>query len=185
MRSLVLQVFDFSVDGISAKEGTEFFDYSRAVPDDPAYEKWLVDSLERAGTHIMGRVTYEGMARYFPTATGAIAAAMNQTPKAVFSRTLTTADWAGTTIRGGDLATEIAALRQEGTGEILAHGGVSFAQSLVRLDLADEYRLTLVPYLAAAGQHLFADLPAPRPLELLSSTSFPNGLVTVTYRRPR
>jgi dihydrofolate reductase len=97
MRPVVLQVFDLSIDGVIGAEGTEFFDFCRAIPDDPAHAAWLVSSLERAGVHIMGRVTYEGMAQYFPTATGGIADVLNRAPKAVFSSTLQVADWAGAT----------------------------------------------------------------------------------------
>lgn len=193
MRPVVLQVFYYSLDGIIAEEGTEFNEFCRAVPDDPAYEAWLVDCLERASVHIMGRVTYEAMARHFPTATpadherqattDAIADVMNRTPKAVFSRTLPTADWPESTILRGDTAEEIDALRRHGTGEILAQGGASFAQSLARLDLADEYRLTVFPYLAGDGKRLFADLGKPRHLELVSSTAFACGVIALTYRR--
>ena len=75
----------------------------------------------------MGRVTYQGMAGHFPTAAGPIVEVMNSAPKAVFSRTLRSADWAGTTIVGGDIAEELDKLRRQGDGEILAHGGLSFA----------------------------------------------------------
>jgi len=188
MRPVILQVFDFSLDGIIGEENTEFSEFCRAVPDDPAYEAWLVGSLERAGVHIMGRVTYEGMAQHFPTANDAIADVMNRSPKALFSRTLRTADWHGTTILRGDTAEEIDALRRHGTGEILAQGGVSFAQSLVALDVVDEYRMTVFPWLAGTGRRLFADLASPRQLELVSSTTFANGVLALTYRpyrRPR
>jgi dihydrofolate reductase len=194
MRPVVLQVFDYSLDGIIGEEGTEFYEFCRAVPDDPAYEAWLVGSLERAGMHIMGRVTYEEMARHFPTAssadheregtTDAIADVMNRTPKAVFSRTLPAADWPESTILRGDTAEEIDALRRRGTGEILAHGGASFAQSLARLDVVDEYRLTVYPYLAGDGKRLFAGVGKPRHLELVSSTAFASGVLALTYRRP-
>lgn len=134
----------------------------------------------------MGRVTYQGMAQYFPTATGhPYASIMNQARKAVFSGTLKTADWANSTILNGDIATEIEKLRSEGAGEILAHGGVSFAQSLVRLDLVDEYRLTVFPYLVGSGRSLFADVAKPGSLELASGTPFGNGTVGLVYRRPR
>jgi dihydrofolate reductase len=185
MRPVVLQICELSIDGIIVGEGTELFDYCRAIPDDPAHEAWITGSLERAGVHIMGRATYEGMAQYFPTATGGMADAMNRVPKAVFSSTLQAVGWAGTTIVSGDLAAGLDALRQHGSGEILAHGGIRFAQSLARLDLVDEYRLGIVPGPAGAGPALFADLPGPRPLELRSSTAFANGIVALTYRRPR
>lgn len=185
MRQVVLQIFDFSLDGIIGEENTEFHEFCRAVPDDPAYLAWLVRSLDRAGVHIMGRNTYEMMTRHFPTAIDAIAHIMNRSPKTVFSRTLQTAEWAGSTIISGDTVSEIDALRRHGTGEILAQGGARFAQSLARLDVVDEYRLTVYPYVAGRGTPLFTDLAKPRQLELVSSTAFANCLLALAYRRHR
>ena len=62
---------------------------------------------------------------------------------------------------------------------------MSFVQSLVRLDLVDEYRLNVFPYVAGTGRGLFADLTRPCPLELASSTAFGNGTVAMIYRRKR
>jgi dihydrofolate reductase len=185
MRPVVLQVFEMSLDGIIGEENTPFFDYCRALPDDPAHEASLVSSLERAGVHVMGRVTYEEMAVHFPTTTGPIAEVMNRTPKTVFSRTLPAADWPESTIARGELAAELEALKRSGTGEILAHGGAGFVRSLARLDLADEYRLTVFPFVAGSGRPLFADVAKPRSLELVSSTAFADGPVSLVYRRPR
>ena len=56
----------FSLDGIIAEQDTEFYRFCRAVPGDPEHEAWLVSSLERAGVQIMGEVTYQMMAQYFP-----------------------------------------------------------------------------------------------------------------------
>ncbi len=128
MRKLVLRVFDYSLDGIIGEEDTGFFEFCRQVPDDPAQEAWERNSLENAEVHIMGRVTYQGMAQYFPTATGhPYAGIMNQARKAVFSGTLKTADWVNSTILNGDIATEIEKLRSEGTGEILLAKHVTVA----------------------------------------------------------
>jgi dihydrofolate reductase len=185
MRKLVLRVFDYSLDGIIGEENTDFFEFCRQVPDDPAQEAWERKSLEGAEVHIVGRVTYQGMAQYFPTATDhPYADIMNNARKAVFSSTLETADWANSTVLSGDLAEGIEKLRSEGSGEILAHGGVSFAQSLVKLDLVDEYRLTIFPYVVGSGRALFA-AAKPGPLELVSATPFGNGTVALVYRRPR
>jgi dihydrofolate reductase len=186
MRTVVLHVFDYSLDGILGEEGTEFAAFCRETPDDPASKAWLGGCLDQAEAHIMGRVTFEGMAAYFPGAEDhPYAAIMNSARKAVFSRTLPGSDWSGTTILRGDLATELGKLRQEGDGEIIAHGGVSFARSLVRLDLVDEFRLQVFPFLAGSGQALFADVDKPRDLELVSSTPFGNQTVAMTYRRKR
>ncbi|HTW02020.1 MAG TPA: dihydrofolate reductase family protein [Streptosporangiaceae bacterium] len=186
MRKLVLQVFDYSLDGIIGVEDTAFFEFCRELPDDPDLEAWRRGALERAGLHIMGRKTYEGMAGYFPTADAGhpYAEIMNTAPKAVFSSTLKSAGWNNSTIVNGDTATEIEKLKQDGTGDIMAHGGVSFVQSLVRLDMVDEYLLTVFPYLAGPGASLFAELPGPQPLELVSGTAFGNGTVGLAYRRP-
>jgi dihydrofolate reductase len=187
VRKVVVQVFDYSLDGIIGQEDTDFFEFCRELPDDCGLEAWRLDSFERADVHILGRKMYEGAAQFFPTAPAdhPYAEFMNSATKVVFSSTLTTADWANTTIVNGDTAAEIEKLRQEGDGDIMVHGGISFVQSLVRLDLADEYRLSVFPYLAGTGLALFAGIAKPRPLELVSSTSFGNGMVGLVYRRHR
>jgi len=184
MRRVVLRVSDYSLDGIIGEEETDFFEFCRALPDDPALEAWTLSSLERAELHIMGRVAYEGMAQYFPTATDhPYAEVMNKAAKSVFSGTLKTAGWANSTVLSGDITEEIETLRREGTGEILAHGGISFARSLVRLGLVDEFRLSVFPYLAGCGRSLFTEVTKPGELELVSSTAFGNGMLGLTYRR--
>ena len=109
---------------------------------------------------------------------------VNAARKVVFSRTLPAAEWANTTIARGDTAVEIDKLRQDGDGHIIVSGGISFWRSLGRLDLIDEYRLTLVPYLAGDGARLFEDVGKARSLDLLSSTAFSSGL-QLEYRRRR
>jgi dihydrofolate reductase len=185
MRTVALHVYDYSLDGIFGEEETDFYKFCRSVPEDPEQEAWTFRCLERAEQHIIGRVTYEGMARYFPTATGhPFAGIMNQAPKAVFSSTLKTTGWANSAILSGGITEEIDKLKRAGSGEILAHGGASFARSLVRLGLVDEYRLTVSPYLAGSGTSLFADAARPGQLELVSSQAFANGTLGLTYRRP-
>jgi dihydrofolate reductase len=133
----------------------------------------------------MGRVAYQSMASYFPTATDdPNAEPLNAARKVVFSRTLKTADWANTTIASGDLAEEVGKLRRGGDGYIIVDGGISFWRSLARLDLIDEYRVTLVPYVAGEGARLFENAGKSRRLDLLSSTAFSNGL-QLDYRRHR
>lgn len=187
MRNLVVHVFDYSLDGIIGEEDTEFFDYCREIPDDPAVEEWTLSSFRHAGVHVMGRRTFDGMANYFPTADAddPYAEVMNSAPKAVFSHTLKSTDWANSTIVSGDTVKEIEKLKQQGSGDIIAHGGVSFVQSLVRLDLVDEYRLKVSSYLAGRGRALFAEVPKPHPLELMSSTTFASGALGLVYRRRR
>lgn len=184
MRTLVLKLSDYSLDGVVAVEDTEFFEFCRELPDDPEALARNLRALERADIHIMGRVAYEGMAGYFPTAADhPYADVMNAAPKAVFSDTLTTADWNNTVIVRGDTVAAIEKLKRDGAGEIIAHGGIGFARSLIGLDLVDEYRLAVFPWAAGSGRTLFADLPKPRSLRLESAVPFANGVVHLTYRR--
>jgi dihydrofolate reductase len=178
-------VFDYSLDGVIATEDTEFFQFCRDQPDDPAEDARGREFYAGADLHIMGRAAYQSMASYFPTATDdPNAEPLNTGRKFVFSRTLRTAGWANTTIVSGDLVEEVDKLRRGGDGYIVAHGGISFWRSLAQLDLIDEYRITLVPYLAGEGPRLFDDIGKSQRLYLASSIAFGSGL-QLDYRRHR
>jgi dihydrofolate reductase len=183
MRTVIARIFDYSIDGVIATEDTPFFDFCRELPDEPAVEERNRELYASADLHVMGRVAYLGGAGYFPTATDhPYADLMNAARKVVFSRTLTSADWANST---GSLDTEIEALKQGGDGAIVAHGGVGFWKSLIERDLIDEYRITVFPYLAGTGTRLFDDITKSPRLELVSAIPFKNGCLEVTYRRTR
>ena len=186
MRTVIARIFDYSIDGVIASEDTPFFDFCRELPDDSAMEERNQALYASADLHVMGRAAYLGGAGYFPTATDhPYADLMNAARKIVFSRTLTSADWANTAIAVGSLDTEIDALKRGGDGTIIAQGGLGFWKSLIERDLIDEYRITVFPYLAGSGARLFADLTKPPRLELVSSIPFKNGALEVTYRRIR
>jgi dihydrofolate reductase len=110
---------------------------------------------------------------------------LNAGRKVVFSRTLTAAEWVDTTIAAGDTREEIDKLRRGGDGHIVVWGGVSFWRSLMRLDLIDEFRVDLHPYVAGEGTRVFDDDPRSYQLDLVSSTTFSNGIVGLQYRRHR
>jgi dihydrofolate reductase len=179
MRHVVLQ-FWVSLDGYSCDEDTELWRVMEET-DDPEQEEYFVGRLRQAGTHIMGRVTYQEMAKTWPTSSHPIAAPMNDIPKVVFSRTLESADWPETKIARGDTAAEIARLKAEPGGEILAHGGTQFVRSLIRLGLVNEYRLWVLPAATGQGVPLFTGLPHLLTLRLVSSTAFPSGMLELVY----
>ena len=186
MRTVIARIFDYSADGVIAEEDTEFFQFCRDLPDDPEQIARTRRLYQDADVHIMGRNLYQGASSYFPTATDhPWADLMNAVPKVVFSQTLAEADWNNSVISRGDLAQEVERLKQDGTGPIVANGGFSFWQSLIGLDLIDEYRLNVFPYVVGQGRRLFDDLEKSRPLELVSSTAFTNGCVELEYRRAR
>jgi len=176
-----------SFDGYICEEGTGFWrsfgpHAMPPAPDDDEYDDYFLTTLRRAGSHIMGRVTYQSMAETWPTSTNPVAAIMNDIPKVVFSKTLQSADWPEARIARGDTAQEIARLKAEPGGEIVAHGGARFAQSLARLGVVDEYRLYVYPVAVGSGTPLFTDVGHPQGLRLLSSRAFQCGVLALLYR---
>jgi dihydrofolate reductase len=138
--------------------------------------EWSQRALDEAGVHAMGRRSYETMGPHWAASDGPMARAMNETPKAVFSRTLTEASWGPAEIFGGDLGAAIADLKaRDDGGTILVHGGPVFAQSLTRLGLVDEYQLTTVPIAIGAGRSPFADLREHLKLDVVDERRFRSG----------
>ena len=154
-------------------------------PEHPDVRAWKVEALCRVGTHIMGRVTYEEMAAHWPTSTDEYAAYMNNVGKVVFSKTLPAAGWETSRIARGDLTEEIAALKNEPGGDIMAHGGAAFVAALSRFGLIDEYHLVIHPVAIGAGLPLFKDLPGPLLLDLTEAKRFSDGAVIHVYETIR
>lgn len=143
-------------------------------------QQWEVEGLQQAGVHVMGRKLYDVMAAYWPTSTEPYAPPMNHIPKVVFSRSLQSASWGETRIARSDLAEEITRLKHQTVGDILAHGGAAFAQSLSQLNLVDEYRLLVHPIALGEGRSCFRSRVD---LQLVASRVFPSGVVALTYCR--
>jgi dihydrofolate reductase len=181
MGKLVL-IMGVSLDGLAARPGRLGAGGWGVPPEDPALKARKLDWLREAGLHLMGRVTYEEMAGFWPTSDDEYAKPMNDLPKVVFSKTLTSADWAQSTIARGDLADEINALRREPGKDMIAWGGAAFAQSLSRLRLVDEYRLVVQPVVLGDGLPLFAGLTAPFVLDLIEARAYADGAVLHIYR---
>lgn len=184
MRNVILQQYAVSLDSFSCADNSEFQRYVFSL-DDPEQDQQFIDALGRAGTHIMGRHTYEDMAKYWPTRSNPVADAMNGIPKVVFSRTLERAEWGESRIARGDTIDEIAKLKEEPGDEILAHGGFRFAQSLVQLGLADELRLYVFPVALGHGTSIFATVEELTKFQLVSSRQFRSGAVLQTLRAIR
>lgn len=206
MRELILKM-SMSLDGfVSDLDGTNRWMFGA----DQEAKAWSVDYLWNAGLHIMGRTSFDTMAPYWQTSTDQFAPPMNQIPKAVFSRrgkailsnvTTTAAldaaranvgqsaalqpgaeSWAEAYVAGGDLAAEIAKLKAQAGKPIIAHGGASFARSLVAQGLVDQFVLMVVPVALGQGRPLFSDLTVPMRLTLVSSKAFPGGAMAQIYR---
>ncbi len=180
MRNIVLQM-GISIDGYVSGGPAE--DIGGGEPEHEDVVARKLAWVQAAGTHAMGRRTYEEMAAVWPSSTGDYAKPMNEIPKVVFSRTLARADWPTTTIARGPLADEVAALQAESGGDVIVYGGYTLVQALTRADLIDEYRLVTRPVALGSGEPMFKDLATGRRLELVEVTGYPDGTVISIYRR--
>lgn len=177
MRKVTL-IMTASIDGFVVKpDGMAV----GATAEPAELKRWKLDRISQAGTHAMGRVVYQEMASFWPLSKDLYAGPMNDIPKVVFSKTLKTAEWPESTIASGDLAREIATLRRKPGGEIIAWGGASFAQSMSRENLIDEYVIITRPVAYGGGKPMFLGLPKALELNLLTATSFPTGHVLRLY----
>ena len=133
-------------------------------------------ALDEAGVHVMGRRSYAIMGPHWASSNGPMASAMNEKPKAVFSHTLTQADWGPAEIFSGDPSAGIADLKaRDDEGTILVHGGPDFAAALIRLGLIDEYQLSTVPIAIGAGRSPFAKLNQHLKLDVVEEQRFRSG----------
>ena len=142
-------------------------------------------SLEQAGSIgllLFGRRTYEGMAAYWSSAEGDIAAFMNTVPKVVFSRTLETAGWKNTRLVTTDAAEEVAKLKQGSGKDLYIFGSADLSATLTRHRLIDEYRLALTPLVLGGGNPLFKPSPQRLPLRLVMARPMKSGCVILRYQ---
>ena len=90
--------------------------------------------------------------------------------------------WANAYVASGDLDEEVAALKAESGGPIIAHGGVRFARSLIAHGLVDRFALLVAPVALGRGEPLFSELERPLALELVEAVTFPGGAMAKIYR---
>lgn len=161
-----------SIDGyVAAPDGIA----TGGLPEPAELKRWKLERIRRAGAHLMGRVSYEGMGPVWQKSSDDYAAPMNDIPKVVFSQTLKKAEWPTSTIARGDLADEIAALKAKATGDLIVWGGANFAQAITRAGLIDEYVIITQPVAYGGGKPLFYDLKAVLKLKLLAATTYDTG----------
>ena len=134
---------------------------------------------------LLGRVTYEGFAAVWPTVADeqGFADRMNGIPKYVVSRSLTDPRWNNSRVLNGDIATELAQLKQQPGANILVGGSATLVQALMRLELVDELRLLVYPVVLGSGKRLF-DQGATTTLTLDEGRTFSSGVVGMVYRAP-
>ncbi len=149
------------------------------------------EQLSAMSAFLSGRVTYELMAGFWPTAdtdpssTGPMvefARIWRDMPKIVFSTTLERADW-NTTVRRDVVAEEIMELKAQPGGDMTL-GGADLAAAFMRHDLIDEYRLYVHPIVIEQGKPMFQPSDTKINLQLAETRTFGNGVVLLRYERP-
>jgi dihydrofolate reductase len=178
-----------SLDGVmedpGGAEGYEHGGWSFQVSRGDEGDKFKLDELVDAEVQLLGRVTYEGFAKAWPSITdeAGFAEKMNSMPKYVFSSTLEKAEWTNSTILSGDFAEEIGKLKQAVDGVILVAGSAQLVQGLIEHDLVDELRLMVFPVLLGSGKRLFGEHDDKKPLKLVGSKTVGDGIAVLTYER--
>jgi dihydrofolate reductase len=180
MRKIVAGLF-ISLDGVYEAPGEWHFPYFN---DEMGT---AVDAqMKAADAMLLGRVTWQEFAGFWPDKTNTdvdIADHMNNTPKYVVSSTLESVDaWQNSTLLKGDVAAELTRLKQQPGKNISVVGSGALIRSLLREGLLDELRLLVHPIVVGHGKRLFPDGSEQRPLELVESKTFANGVLYLTYR---
>jgi dihydrofolate reductase len=153
---------------------------------DKELESYSKEQLGSMGTILFGRVTYELMAGYWPTATAdtidqIIINAMNNLPKVVFSKTLDKVEWNNSRLVKDDIEGEVAGLKRGPGKDIVIYGSGSIVSALAQAGLIDEYRIFVNPVVLGSGKPQFGDINDRINLKLLSTKTFGNGLVLLCY----
>ena len=162
-----------TIDGVVEDPGgSENLDrggWAFAFDRGPVGDQFKLDELMSAEALLLGRVTYEGFAAAWPEREGEFADKFNTMAKYVVTSTLQDPEWNNTTVIAGDLAKEIAQLKQDVNGDILVNGSVQLTQALLELGLVDELRLMVFPTVLGAGKKLFADTNAALPMQQIDA----------------
>jgi dihydrofolate reductase len=144
--------------------------------------KFKLDETMSSDALLLGRVTYEGFAAAWPSRDGEFADKFNTMPKYVVSATLQEPEWNNSTVLRGDIAQEVATLKQEQDGDIVVHGSPQLVQTLLENDLVDEFRLMVFPVVLGSGKRLFGETSDKKPLRLVDSKVVGDGVAILTYR---
>ena len=174
-----------SIDGVMQSPGhtdVPFKYRGWAVDFDagPESDRFKLEEARNADALLLGRVTYEAMQAFWPTAEGEFAERLNELPKYVVSSTLTDPQW-NATVLGEDWPQEVARLRKELDGEIVVYGSRRLSQALIEMRLVDELRLMVYPVVLGAGDRLFGETQDQIPTRLVESRSFDGGVVNMIY----
>ena len=175
-----------SLDGVvEAPGGGETFKHggwSLEISRGDEGDTFKLDETMSSEALLLGRVTYEGFAAAWPTRDGEFADKFNTMPKYVVSSTLEDPEWNNSTVLSGDVAEEVAKLKQQQDGDIVVHGSPQLVQTLIEHDLVDEFRLMVFPVVLGSGKRLFGETRDKKSLRLVDSKVVGDGVTILVYR---
>jgi dihydrofolate reductase len=177
---------NITVDSVIDATGDWFVPSGSEKPEHVADMREVEERLRAtADALLVGRLTFEAFRGYWPRQTDdttGVTEYLNRVDKYVVSSTLEAPGWEGTTVLRGDVADEVAELKDRPGGEIVTTGSITLVHALRRAGLVDEYRLFVYPVVLGEGRRLF-DGPGDRhELELVETHPFTSGVVLLRYR---
>jgi dihydrofolate reductase len=179
MRKLNFQI-NVSLDGVA--------DHTVGIADNELHD-FFTNQMNNFDLELFGRVTYQLMESYWPSAPKDpeatksmidFANRMNAMPKVVFSRTLHKVEWNNTTLVKDNMIDEVIKLKNQ-PGKDISVGGISIIQELMRHGLFDECWILVHPVLAGTGRRLFTGFENKIRLKLLDTSTFQSGVVVLHY----
>jgi dihydrofolate reductase len=175
----VIAVEFVSLDGVMESPEDWAFSYSNEE-----MEEANASGMAASDALLLGRVTYEQMAAYWSNQSGGAPMVdyLNSVPKFVVSTTLDAVEWQNSTLIEGDVAEEIAKLKQQPGKDIAILGSGILVRSLLQEELFDELRLIIHPIVLGSGRRLFENGGDRKALELVDSKTFSTGVLYLTYR---
>jgi len=151
-------------------------------------EEWGRISLDEAlaaEALLLGRRSDQWFAARWASRGGAWADRLNGLPKYVVSSTIEEPAWGNSTVLTGDVASEVAKLKQTIDGEIVVYASYQLVRTLLEHDLVDEVRLTVFPVVLGEGRRLFGETSDQKPMRLRSTRTVGDGLVLLSYELVR
>lgn len=179
MRKLIVSEF-VSLDGVIENPMWTFPYWNDEIAEFKRAELFGVDTL------LLGRVTYGGFAEAWPSRTdeAGYADRINSMPKHVVTSTLDNLAWSNSSVLRGDLTAEVNKLKQQAGQDILIFGSGKLVQSLIDLDLIDQYNLLIYPVVLGAGQKLFEDGRKTK-FKVVETNSYSSGVTGLVYATDR
>jgi len=168
-----------SLDGVMGSPDVWAFSYSN-----DEMEEVNASGMAASDAMLLGRVTYEEFAAYWPRQSGGVPMVdyINSVPKFVVSTTLEEVEWNNSTLIKGNIAEEIADLKRQPGKDITIVGSGALVRSLLRDGLLEELRLMVHPVILGSGKRLFEDGGVQRALKLVDSKTFGAGVLYLTYQ---